>query len=106
MVDLLSWQQKTFKYWTLNSTKSCLTALFSPRKEISEVTFGIFSVLVTHVNVHKSYLDTYMKKSILLRIQVQISLKMFHPIDDYAKDQGRSDICVVFTMSLCALELK
>ena len=29
-------------------------------------------------------------------------------IDDYAKmaDQGRSDVCVVFTMSLCALELK
>ena len=29
-------------------------------------------------------------------------------IDDYAKDggQGRSDFCAVFTMSLCALELK
>ena len=29
-------------------------------------------------------------------------------IDDYAKmaDQGRSDFCVVLTMSLCALELK
>ena len=30
------------------------------------------------------------------------------PIDDYAKDgdQGRSEFCVVFTMSLCAFELK
>ena len=29
-------------------------------------------------------------------------------VDDYAEDgdQGRSDFCVVFTISLCALELK
>ena len=34
MVDLLPWQQKIFKSWTLNSTKSYLTASFSRGKEI------------------------------------------------------------------------
>ena len=59
MVDLLPWQQKTLKHWTLNSTKSCLSATW----ENFEVTFGIFSVLVSQINVLESYLDICFKAS-------------------------------------------
>ena len=58
MVDLLPWQQKTFKHRTLNSTKSCLTASFSRGKDF-EVTFGILSVLVSQINLFESHLDIY-----------------------------------------------
>ena len=50
MVDLFFWQQETFKRWTLTSAKSRLTVSFHVEKKF-EVTFGIFLVLVTQINV-------------------------------------------------------
>ena len=55
MEGLLPWQQKTFKHWTLNLK----TASFSRGKNF-EVTFGIFSVLVSQINVLESYFDIYL----------------------------------------------
>ena len=48
---------QTLKHCALNSIKSCLTASFLTWERNFEVTFGIFSVLVSQINVLESYLD-------------------------------------------------
>ena len=51
---------KDLQTLNLNLTKSCLITSFSRGKEIIEVTFGIFSVLVFQIGVLESYLDIYL----------------------------------------------
>ena len=59
MVDLLPWQQRpstlSFKFGQV-----MINSLVFKSERDFEVTFGIFSVLVSQINVPESYLDIYL----------------------------------------------
>ena len=56
MVDLLPWEQKDLQTLNLKFDQVMFNSLVFAWKINSEVTFGIFSVLASQVNVPESYL--------------------------------------------------